>query len=415
MKHTPAPAHALPAEQPTALAAALSTALATLLALSAITLSGCGKKIDQEPLHLDAGPTNRPPALTDNCGSGQLTYWDFVQPQPTESGSVDLLFVVDTSASLDNKRSRLATTIPDFVKGLSPGTDYRMGVMLAHGGASAYSGSLYSAPGVPRVLNSKLHSPSQVQAYLTKDLKSPPSDIDEANGEMGLYSLSRSFEAGSVAGLKAQGFYRDDAALSVVFISDENDICYRPELHGYTKFPDFVPSAQNSEVTAYKRYCLNSDGSEAITPASVYARAQAMKPNQKLSLASIVHVDPARVPQGSGLEESIGHGILELVEQSGILGIGHVLMDVMDTSYRAGLEKLGNIVSTQLKLNTSFSLDTSPDNSNEGLTIRPETVSIQVDGVAVNRQYDPASKSVKIALPDAGKAGSLVRVAACKE
>lgn len=189
------------------------------------------------------------------CGAEQTVRWNFEQPQPVYNRSVDLLFVVDSSASLNEERKRLATDLPAFVQALAPEMDYRIAVMLAHGPSSPHSGRLYSPAGVPKVLSSKSLSASQIQSYLSRTLGQSVADVDQANGEMMMDSLMRSLESGRYAELQAQGFYREGAALSIVFVTDENDICYPPELLGYTGFPHYVRSYRNSERVAYDAYC----------------------------------------------------------------------------------------------------------------------------------------------------------------
>jgi hypothetical protein len=314
--------------------------------------------------------------------------------------AVDVLFVVDTSASMDPKRARIAERIPDFVRGLAPDTDYRIGVMLAHGGASYDSGRLYSLPGLPRVLDPKALGIDDLQHDLSLILGNVDDDVDEANGEAGMYSLLRSLQPERLAEIRRQGFYRAEAALAVVFVTDENDICFPPELNGYTTFPDYVPSAGGIERVAYERYCRAPGETAANEPDRVYARLVALQDTLPLTLGGIIHVDPARVPQGPGLEDAIGHGILELTRKSA----NGVLIDIEDSSFADGLSHLGSVVQTTLELRTRFGLDEA---------VAAGSIQVSVDGGTVPFLYDDPSRTVEIPLASAGHAGSVVDVGAC--
>ncbi len=215
-----------------------------------------------------------------------------------------------------------------------------------------------------------------------------------------MYSLLRSLQSSRATEIKSQGFYREDAALSVVFISDENDVCYDPQAHGYRTFPDYVASYAGEEKTAFQRYCTNMAGIGAITPESTLAALRNFKSNQKLSLGAVIHKDPARIVKES--EDAIGHGLLELTQ----LDLDGVAMDIEDSSYSSGLAKLGSVVSTQLTLQTIFPVPHERE-------IDASTVYATVDRGLVNSQYDPAKELVQIQAKDAGRSGSEVEIAAC--
>lgn len=375
--------------------------------LCSLAFFSCGKSLRIEganpsvpasgPRVVDGGDGGLPI----QCGPDQMAYWQFVQPQPTTNRSVDLLFVVDTSDSLSDKRARLARTIPSFLRQIPSNGDCRVAVLLAHGGASRYSGRLYAPPGAPLVLNTRAQSSAELEALLTNTLMQNAADADEANGEVLMYALQQSLKLENRSMIQSQGFYRSNAALSVVFISDENDLCYRPELNGFTEFPDFVPSFQNREVTAYNRYCINNDGSPRITAESTMSALRSFKNGQLISLGAIVHTDPARVPRVN--QESIGHGILHLMR----LSANNMLMDVMDNDYAAGLAKLGNIASTQLQLLTEFRL--------QGVEkTRRDSIRVTVDERAVVHRFDAALGAIQISAEQAGRAGSIVKVSACR-
>jgi hypothetical protein len=373
----------------------------------------CGKSVDraerapssEDPIpngSVDPGPL--PTATPIACGSDQVERWTFTQPQPqVKGGKVDLLFVVDTSSSLARERARVAGTVPAFVAALDPRVDYRIAVMLAHGSASARSGRLFAASGDPLVLDSQRLSVAQIQAKLGSALAAASlADADQANGEAMMLSLLNGLKPNRLAQSRAAGFFRADAALSVVLLSDENDVCYPPELHGYAQFPDYVASSPAGyERKAYDRYCA---GADPVTPERVRQALQSLQGGRKLSLGAITHVDPARVPPAmGGSEDAIGHGLIELLQR----GLDSVLMEIEDYSYDVGLKKLGEVISSQLNLLTEFALG-------DPTGLVADSVSVAVDGHVVPAVFDAASGKVTIGAADAGGAGSIVEVQACR-
>jgi hypothetical protein len=375
-----------------------------LAAFGMMALTACGKSVrigSENPDTVGINPDN-PTNQTQVCSANQRVHWRFVQPSSAPPPEVDLLFVVDTSDSLLEERPRLAKQVPSFIQKLKSDTDYRIAVMLAHGGASNYSGRLYSASGSSKVLNPKTSSLQNIQLQLENTLRNTRADVDEANGEMPTYSFLRSLETDRLAEIRGQGFYRDNAALSVIFVSDENDICYSPKAHGYTTFPDYVPSAQNTEDKAFQKYCEPLLAQSSNLAELVPAKAQAAWGSKAVSLGGIIYQDAKTIPQGS--EQSIGHGILELVQSS----LNHVLIDLASSDYSAGLAKLGEIVSQQLELLTHFVLDGDS-------AIRENTISVTVDNQLVDFQYDTQSRNVTIGATSAGQAGSVIDISACKK
>jgi hypothetical protein len=233
-----------------------------------------------------------------------------------------------------------------------------------------------------------------------------PSDPDDANGEAMLASFQRSLSGSRFSTIRSQGLYRDDAALAVVFVSDENDICYPPQKFGYTAFPDYVAAPTSIEDSAYTKNCLNASGNLVISPESTMTALSALKPGGDYSVAGIVHVDESKVPNVTGSEESIGHGIVELL---GLVGQSHpkqeIALDITSSDFTAGLSSFGTMNSSHLSLETQFQLDAAVD---------PDTVSVSVDQKPVAYRFDEQTNQASIQGADAGGAGSLVRIEACR-
>lgn len=385
--------------------AKLMTAATLALSIAGL-VAACGKSVEvargTSAAPPDAGPagTDRPPSANavpdDSVGPCTDQSWNFTQPAAQLNRAVDLLIVADSSPSLSAERAQIASKLPAFLSQLDSRTDLRVGVMLAHGGASSWSGRLYSTTSIGPVQSTRTTSVSTVQSRLSKLLSQPASDKDEANGEAMLYSLSRATDLDRMREIQGQGLLRNEAALSIVTISDENDICYPPEQHGYTAFPDFVPSNSGWEAKAYARYCTG------ISPESVLAQLKTAHAGGRIALASITHVDPARVPPATGgSEDAIGHGLIEFTRQA----VDGKLMDLAD-DWNEGLRTLGDVVSVQQRLNTSFALGS-------GHAVQPSSVHVRVDGVSVPASYDPPARSVEIAAAWAGQAGSSIVINGC--
>ena len=215
-------------------------------------------------------PVDNPPPVAPICKTETFT-----QPVVERSNKVDILFVIDTSASLNTERQHVAAGLRDFVKALDRRIDYRVGVMLAHSSRSSYSGRLFKKSKALKIdklvltsentleenaleLQHRLNSNCTNSSCSTRDL---PEDSYSDGGEEGMFSLYLGLtDPQRLAEMKAAGFLRSDAALSVIMVSDENDIC--------AKFPAGVtpvPDPNGLEIPAYRRDCADLTGKRIIT------------------------------------------------------------------------------------------------------------------------------------------------------
>ncbi len=385
----------------------MSQKIAMVGMLIGVSLLGCGKSVNQGERIPGTLPDSATPPpdihpILKACTDAERTHWTFTQPDPVESRKVDLLFVVDASSSLAKERAQIAASIPSFIAKLNPGTDLRIGVMLGHGGASKHSGRLYSNTGAPAVIDGSALTPAEVQVLLTINLKKVTKDSDQANGETLMYSLLKSLEPARVAEIQAQGFYRPDAALSVVFVTDENDVCYSPVAHGYLHFPDYKPSAGLLEEAAFAKYCKFPTGFAEYHD-WVDHELRLFKGDKPVTLGAITHVDPKLVPYTESSEDAIGHGIIELVRTA----TNGVLMDIADSSYDSGLEKLGDVISQwQQNILTRFKLRIDQP-------IREDSLRVMVDTAKVKPIYHAPETTVELLLQDAGQSHSVIDVSAC--
>lgn len=263
------------------------------------------------------------------------------------SQSIDLLFVTDTSASLANDKAKIAAGIDAFVASLSPKTDYQIAVMPAHGSRGLSPGALWKYRNNPYVLSSKTMSLSQIQKALYENLVEAPQDYYADGGEEGLYSLNRSMDQGKLDVIRAKGFFRPNAALAVVFISDENDICAI-----YPAGVKRVPDPEGLEIPAFKRDCAG------ITPSSVFQRLLQLQNGRPLIVSGVLYNDLKTVPHQGGQDE-YGYGYMDLIS----LG-GGVSVDIAKGNFAAGLAQIGEFSAKQMQSTVDFKLANSPVDPN---------------------------------------------------
>ena len=137
----------------------------------------------------------------------------------------DILFVVDNSCSMEEEQADLSSNAQDFVDTLvAAGTDFQISVITTD-------------------------SPEPVVSTITSDEYSAGKDLSDAvmvgtSGspfEMGQEMARRALEP---TGPLGRGFAREDATLSIVVISDENDYSPLTELEYY----DFFMSIKDEEL-----------------------------------------------------------------------------------------------------------------------------------------------------------------------
>lgn len=280
------------------------------------------------------------------------------QPKAEITKEIDILFMVDTSGSLDAERRAIGDGVDAFVGALPADADVRIAVMMAHAGN--WSGKLYQYRDVgPYVLNTKTMNLSDIRTILRQRMEKVVTENETDGGEVGLYSLSRALDEDRLAEAKNLGFFRDQAALAVVFVADENDICARyPE--GIT--PVYDPDRK--EVPAFNKYCQD------LTPEKVYLKLRDYQNGRPLLVSGIVYSEESVFP-ASG-ENEIAYGILDIVRANNGL-----LVDLAGGRIYEGLGRIGSLVTKRLNLVTEYSLD------DKGREIDDSTIRVEVDGQAV--------------------------------
>lgn len=195
------------------------------------------------------------------------------EPQMIEkrqTNKLDVIFIVDTSASLNSERARVAQQMNNFVESLDPKTDYQIGVVLAHAPSDREypcfhtdkkgqenkraceaeraairhnkMGQLYSrGPSDPAVLRySEIRDTKKIMRLLERKMQNPLDDKSPAQGELGLYNAYKIMTDPTLKqAIVSQGMFRKDAVVAIFFISDEQDVCYNYKLNKQGARPAF--------------------------------------------------------------------------------------------------------------------------------------------------------------------------------
>ena len=312
---------------------------------------------------------NNPPTGGGSAPSPRCEAERHHQPEAQIDKKLDLLFVVDTSGSLDTERQDIADGIDAFIQALPTEIDLQIAVMLAHG-ESVYSGRLFQKRSEPHVLRSTELTLSEIRTHLLSKLSRPPGENSTDGGETGFVSLRRSMTESALLDeiqLNHQ-FYRDGAALAVIFVADENEICAT-----YPSGVDPVFDPNGKEVTAKARLC-GSTTTTLIDHHEVYRTIKTFKQDDPLLIAGIIYNDLQTVPSGG--ENEYGYGYSDLVQIANGISV-----DLASGNYEPGLREIGELVTVTLDLQREFTL-TRTD-------IDPDSLQVFVDGDAVPFSFTP--------------------------
>lgn len=143
---------------------------------------------------------------------------DYAQP---DRPKVDVLWVVDDSGSMGDEQQILANNFNNFINtAVSLNTDYHIGVINTDV-QSEESGKLYACQG-PLWIDDTMPAATQ-QSYFQCNVQTlnwprPHSDAQEG----GLGAARKALEYPNIDGHNA-GFYREDAKLYVIIVTDEED------------------------------------------------------------------------------------------------------------------------------------------------------------------------------------------------
>lgn len=342
------------------------------------------------------GPSPDPVPNSSSSASGSCYVDTFYQPAEQILHSVDILFVADTSGSMAPKRAKVADALYAFVGALPSGTDYRIGVILAHGSNDPATGSLYSnSANIPKVLDSSTQSQAAIQNELKQIMLNAP-DYNSEQGEMGSYALVKALSPSRLSESRALGFFRPDAALAVVTISDENDICavypnpLPSELH-LNPGPYNMPGMTNSELRIRQRDCANGISTDEVVNA-----LKSVQGSRPFVVGGVIHTDVNYADAGGN--DSFGWGYAQVVaDQHG------VQVDIGSGDYTSGLSSLGALTTTKINLLAEF----TPTRNN----FQANSLQVNVDDNPARFEYN-ANRN-ELHLFDQGQPRSKVELRYC--
>jgi hypothetical protein len=255
---------------------------------------------------------------------------------------IDVLWVIDNSSSMTQEQSRVAAAINSFFQYfVTLSLDYHMGVITSDVVTPSMGGRLQGSP-----------------TFITPTTSAAADELAEAinvgeedmGDESGLYAAELALSE-PVLSAENAGFYRPDAHLAVIFLSDE------PEQSGYTDthFTEFFSA-------------LKSDDS-------------------LIHISSIVG-DPATgcAATCDGVENTATPGDAYYnVTQA----FGGVFYSICNCDIAPGLEQIGAISTAWL---STFTLSQIPED--------PSAIQVTVDGVdASGWSYDATSNSISFSVP----------------
>jgi hypothetical protein len=191
--------------------------LALILAFLPVVLLSCSETelrvIYEEPTFYE-----QPDALAP-------TLWTDSFQQRTVEAS-DILFVVDSSCSMQDEQDELAANFENFIQTFvnSSTIDYHVGVIQGalNGSDSENWGILETLPDGSRWIDQNTGSTAQDKIDAFNEIANVGTN-GPGSCEMGLQAARSALTYQSYPGRPNEGFYRDDALLSLIILSDEPD------------------------------------------------------------------------------------------------------------------------------------------------------------------------------------------------
>ena len=358
--------------------------LFALAGFASSSLTGCLSQAELDAMNgafgmgADAPSAVMPPNVEPSCFNER-----FVQPQAEISRSIDILFVMDTSGSMDNNRAKVADGLSSFVAELPPEVDYQVGVMLAHGSRSAWSGKLFNYQN-NMIFSSSTMAIGTIQSSLRSMVLNTPRDSSGEQGEEGMYSLFKGLTNNFQVNQQA-GFFRPHAALAVIFVSDENDLC--APYAGLTT----TPGLTSAEKTIRNRDCRGG-----IPVDQIISKVKEVQGERPFLFGAVTH-QQLNYSDSAG-NDSYGYGIMEIIQAT-----SGVSTEINDGSYTQGLSNMGKLATTKLNLLVDFTL-AHPD-------VDPASITTYVDGAQIDFAFDSAQNDVH--LSSGGGAQSVIDINYC--
>ncbi|MCO5142359.1 MAG: fibronectin type III domain-containing protein [Oligoflexia bacterium] len=320
--------------------------------------------------------------------------------QPTDGGGIvkklDILFVMDNSGSMADDWGRVASNIVHMVRELPNDVDIRYGVVLGHVGT--WKGRLYAPKKIDYVLDNQTMSVQQVSSDLHKIFTEAMKISDAGTGEATFYSLYHAVTSKAKEN-QDLGFFRPDAALSIIFMSDEHEIGFpfpNPQAPGLPKRCD----ASTEDKIKNDYYDKNG-----INLEMTYKAVKALKGDMPVVTHAFVNIDADDLfkrnsKNASCLYDSLGYGYFEMVDKT------KGTLFSIQADKQEGMSRCGRVTKEALDLIKEFKLSKPSDQ------VDADTIMVAVDGYIQKFEYRVLTNTV---FPEyAGKAGSDVEIRHCE-
>lgn len=317
----------------------------------------------------------------------------FDQPLVPHTKALDILFVVDTSDSLDVVLPKIVSQIGRFIDNLPPHNDYNIAVMLSHSPDSPWASIPFvlSYGGDVPVLKSKSMSLPAIREKLMAKIAAVKNNRDKTDGQGELGVLAVEQTLNNVQKLKIwkdAGFFRDDAGLTVIFVSDEQDVCFDYSKHPNLK-PHYTPNiGQNNkygrdefEARAFDKYCK-----DIVTTEGVLEVLRGAKQDRPIILTGILFLSDeaiknARLTDKYRLEHEIGHGYIDLIR-----GANGEAVELGTQNFGEKMAQLGLFSNIRLSFVNKFEIKDSPH-------------MVKCSSIEVRLTYPPASRRPPMVVP----------------
>jgi len=365
--------------------------------LSDALLAQCDQGNPHPPVYVPNLPGPSKPLGQDRA----CTTDHFTQKGGVQGRKLDVLFVMDTTSRINHRWHEVAEHLHHFTDHLD-GVDIRFAVILAH--VDEQEGRLWAPDGEPKVLDIRRMGVEEISRHLGNTFWQAGSRFDDRGiGEAAFYSLNK-LVTKHADETKRLGFLRPDAALTVLFQSDEQEIG--------SPSPHHPPHGVHERCDAYYPPTIKKEfyDDTGVNRDSTFAALKALKGEMPVSMNAFVNVDEEDMdhylpvfqsPNGHPcVYASPGYGYFEMVAKTGGL-----LRSVHEDTERS-LDRLGRATHDGIELQHDFAL------THPAKEVDPNTIQSQVDGGVAPHQYTAATDSVH--LPFAGHLGSKIDITYCQ-
>jgi hypothetical protein len=315
-----------------------------------------------------------------------------------QKAELDVLFVVDTSLSMrkpsptspKGELAQLASQMDKYIDVFrNDSTDINVAVMLGHGPDSKWHGRLFkSSKGDPAVLKTRDLDKNRMIKLLEDKMRNLPNESKGAQGEALMLSLFKGINdkdrRNEIMG--NNDFFRKDATLAVIFVTDEQDVCfdyasskdpatgkpYEPVQITQTILGKLVKGRNGKKVREasttqtmadpvetkfFNKVCKHAFKGGLLKPEHVHDALLWLKGGtDKLMLSGVVYTSPELTPAVARNDENeMGHGIIELVGRENGLLIDLNKAGTGLDRFSEGMKALAQSVQAEMSVNPTFS------------------------------------------------------------